>query len=84
MANMLPYEMLPYSILMFGAIVVVVELLTKGTGFSSESIRIIGFTLVVILGVFLAIAFAQLKGSENLAAAGFTVLGMVAGYLAGK
>lgn len=74
----------PLAILVFGAIVLAIEMWAKTPGWGTDSTRIVGLTLVVVAALFLAIAFAQMRASQELAAAAFGLLGVVAGYLVGK
>ncbi len=75
---------LPVAVLVFGTIILVTEMLTKTQGWGTGSIRIVGLTIVVVAVLFLTVAFSQSSTPKELPAAAFGLLGVVAGYVAGK
>ena len=74
----------PIAILVFGAVIVALEIYGKDLGYGPNSIRMLGLTLVIIAILFLVAIVAAAKVSAETAAAGFGLLGAIAGYLFGK
>jgi hypothetical protein len=69
------------AILLFGAVIIGLEIWRMEKGWSIASTRIVGLTLVIIAAMFLSL---QGLSSETQVAAALGLLGTVAGYLLGK
>jgi hypothetical protein len=71
------------GVMIFGAVVIALEvsvMIFRGRSWGDNSIRIVGLSFVVIAGLILV--FSGIGGEQMTAV--FTLLGTVAGYLAGK
>jgi hypothetical protein len=74
---------LPIAFLVFGAVVVALEIFVltrKNQGFGPQAVRIIGVTIVIVV----ACALAASNLSVERITAVLTLLGTLAGYLAGR
>ena len=69
--------------LIFGGFVILIEvivMLKRGRGWGTDSVRIVGLTLVIIVAMFLATSTIS---AERLSAA-YALLGTIAGYFIGN
>lgn len=53
-------------------------MISQGRSWDAHSVRIVGLSLVVVAAVFLAVSGSQRAG------AAYALLGVIAGYLAGR
>ena len=72
---------LPIFVLIFGIIVIAAEaaiVISQGRSWGPHSVRVVGLSLIIISAVFLAVSDSQRAG------AAYALLGVIAGYLAGR
>ena len=76
---------LPLSVLIFGGIILIAVIWTKQPGWGQESLRVVGFIVVVIMAVFLVVVAGANQGiTKDSLTPAFALLGAAAGYLFGK
>jgi hypothetical protein len=80
----MPEIIIPIAILIFGVIVIALEIWGKQPGYGEQTIRLIGITLVIVVAALLVSLVTLMKISGEQTAAAFGLLGAVAGYLFGK
>jgi hypothetical protein len=69
------------SVLIFGALIIGLEIWRMEKGWGVASTRVVGLTLVIVAAMFLTL---QEMSNQAQIAAAFGLLGTVAGYLIGK
>jgi hypothetical protein len=74
---------LPIAVLIFG-VVVLRLVIVRVSGFGTQAIRGVALVLVLTGGLFLVTLIASLQVPGEATAAGFGLLGTVAGYIFGK